>query len=226
MAAPLGFKTFVTGEVLTAGDTNGYLMQGVLVFATSAARTAALPSPNEGQMSFLKDSNVTEFYSGTAWEAVNSMNLLASGSLTGATVTLASIPSSYRDLHLRLYNYQSVTDSTGLTAIINGLTTNYAQTSGNSISALTLSNFSWGLSQPQDGAAGNGFIELIIYNYAGDTWKYGEVKAVTNNETNNAIINFYKFNLFQTTTSAVTSLAITSQGANFDGGTYELFGVK
>jgi hypothetical protein len=29
MAAGLGFKTFTTGEVLTAADTNGYLMQGI-----------------------------------------------------------------------------------------------------------------------------------------------------------------------------------------------------
>ena len=42
MAAGLGFKTFTTGEVLTAADTNGYLMQGILVFASSAARAAAV----------------------------------------------------------------------------------------------------------------------------------------------------------------------------------------
>ena len=40
MAAGLGFKTFTTGEVLTAADVNGYLMQGVLVFASTAARDA------------------------------------------------------------------------------------------------------------------------------------------------------------------------------------------
>jgi len=32
MAAGQGFKTFTTGEVLTAGDVNGYLMQGINVF--------------------------------------------------------------------------------------------------------------------------------------------------------------------------------------------------
>ena len=53
MAAGLGFKTFTTGEVLTAADTNGYLMQGVLVFATSAARDAAITSPQEGQIRIL-----------------------------------------------------------------------------------------------------------------------------------------------------------------------------
>jgi hypothetical protein len=70
MAAGQGFKTFTTGEVLTASDTNGYLMQGVNVFADAAARTAAITSPQEGQMSFLKDTNSTEYYSGSAWVAV------------------------------------------------------------------------------------------------------------------------------------------------------------
>lgn len=67
MAAGLGFKTFNTGDVLSAGDTNGYLMQGVLVFADAAARTAAITSPQEGQTSYLKDTDVIQVYSGSAW---------------------------------------------------------------------------------------------------------------------------------------------------------------
>jgi hypothetical protein len=67
MAAGLGFKTFTTGEVLTAADTNGYLMQGINVFANSAARAAAITSPQEGQYSYLKDTNALEYYDGAAW---------------------------------------------------------------------------------------------------------------------------------------------------------------
>jgi hypothetical protein len=67
MAAPLGFKTFNTGDVLSAADTNNYLMQGVLVFADAAARTAAITSPQEGQTSYLKDTDVIQVYSGSAW---------------------------------------------------------------------------------------------------------------------------------------------------------------
>ena len=67
MAAGLGFKTFTTGEVLTAGDVNGYLMQGINVFTNAAARTAAITSPQEGQYSFLKDTNALEYYDGAAW---------------------------------------------------------------------------------------------------------------------------------------------------------------
>jgi hypothetical protein len=70
MGAPLGFKTFATGDVLTAADTNGYLMQGIWVFADAAARSAAVTSPQEGNMSFLKNTNSTEYYSGSAWVAV------------------------------------------------------------------------------------------------------------------------------------------------------------
>lgn len=70
MAAGLGFKTFATGDVLTAGDTNGYLMQGVWVFANAAARTAAVASPQEGNMSFLKDTNSTEYYDGSSWSPI------------------------------------------------------------------------------------------------------------------------------------------------------------
>jgi hypothetical protein len=42
-------------------------MQGVLVFADAAARTAAVTSPQEGQTSYLKDTDVIQVYSGSAW---------------------------------------------------------------------------------------------------------------------------------------------------------------
>lgn len=71
MAAGLGFKTFATGDILTAADANGYLMsQTVMVFADSAARAAAITSPQEGMITFLKDTNSTEYYSGAAWVAI------------------------------------------------------------------------------------------------------------------------------------------------------------
>jgi hypothetical protein len=71
MAAGLGFKEFTTGDVLTAADANGYLAsQVVMVFADAAARTSAIASPEEGMISYLKDTNSTEYYSGSAWVAI------------------------------------------------------------------------------------------------------------------------------------------------------------
>jgi len=71
MAAGLGYKEFTTGDVLTAADANGYLAsQVVMVFASAAARTSAITSPEEGMMSYLKDTNAVQYYSGSAWVAV------------------------------------------------------------------------------------------------------------------------------------------------------------
>jgi len=93
MAAGLGFKTFATGDVLSAGDTNGYLMQGVLVFADAAARTAAITSPQEGQTSYLKDTDVIQVYSGSAWvtKSGGASPLTTKGDLYGYSTTDARV---------------------------------------------------------------------------------------------------------------------------------------
>jgi hypothetical protein len=71
MAAGQGYIEFATGDVLTAAAANGYLAsQVVMVFASAAARTSAIASPQEGMMSYLKDTNSVEYYSGSAWTAV------------------------------------------------------------------------------------------------------------------------------------------------------------
>jgi microcystin-dependent protein len=90
MAAGQGFKTFTTGEVLTAGDVNGYLMQGILVFATSTARDAAITSPQEGQFAYLKDTNVTTYYTGSAWANVDTTGMTNPMTTTGDTIYSSS----------------------------------------------------------------------------------------------------------------------------------------
>ena len=90
MAAGLGFKTFTTGEVLTAADTNGYLMQGVLVFASAAARDAAITSPQEGQFAYLKDTNVTTYYTGSAWANLDTTGMTNPMTTTGDTIYSSS----------------------------------------------------------------------------------------------------------------------------------------
>lgn len=71
MAAGLGYIEFATGDILTAAYANGYLAsQTVMVFADSAARTAAITSPQEGMFSYLKDTNITQYYSGSAWVSI------------------------------------------------------------------------------------------------------------------------------------------------------------
>jgi hypothetical protein len=131
MAAGLGYKEFATGDVLTAADANGYLAsQVVMVFASSAARTSAIASPQEGMISYLKDTDVTQYYSGSAWTSIGGasggMTSIASGSLSGSALSLTSISGSYKNLQLVLRNADT-SASCNMTLQVNNLTTGIYQ---------------------------------------------------------------------------------------------------
>ena len=183
MAAGLGFKTFTTGEVLTAADVNGYLMQGVLVFASAAARTSAIASPQEGQVSFLKDTNSTQYYDGAAWQEIavaGGMTLINTGgtTLTGASVTISSIPATYKDLQLIVREFKPATDGQDMRLRFNGDSgTRYAacDTSTSGATAFGLAQID--LTRGQDNSVATGLTAVTIYDYANTTtWKMGYYK--------------------------------------------------
>jgi hypothetical protein len=141
MAAGLGFKDFTTGEVLTAADVDGYLMQGIWVFASAAARDSAVTSPQEGNFAYLKDTNITTYYTGSAWT-----NLDTTGMVNPMTTTGDTIYSSSGSTPARLgigTAGQVLTVNSGATApewttISSGGMTLISQTVASAISSLTL----------------------------------------------------------------------------------------
>lgn len=115
MATGLGYKEFTTGDVLTAADANGYLAsQVVMVFASAAARTSAIASPQEGMISYLKDTNSTEYYSGSAWAAIGGAAAFAGASVyTSSAVsipngTLTTVTWNAEDFDTNSYHSTSV----------------------------------------------------------------------------------------------------------------------
>jgi|LakMenEpi03Aug12_release.lakeMendotaPanAssembly.Ray.scaffolds.fasta_scaffold81772_3 hypothetical protein len=118
MAAGLGYKEFTTGDVLTAADANGYLAsQVVMVFASAAARTSGIASPQEGMISFLKDTNSTEYYSGSAWVAIagaaSSPALILTGSADFTTSSAVNINNCFSATYL---NYLVLINLTAVSA--------------------------------------------------------------------------------------------------------------
>jgi hypothetical protein len=67
----LGYKLFTTGAVLTAAQVQHNLAnQSILFYASAAARdadTALTAALTEGLFCYLADTNITAYYSGSAW---------------------------------------------------------------------------------------------------------------------------------------------------------------
>jgi len=86
-----GRKVFTSGEILTAADVNSFLMdQSVMVFADSSARSSAIPTPSEGMISYLQDTDAVEKYT-TAWESVDTGGLIAVKSALKTDTFTASV---------------------------------------------------------------------------------------------------------------------------------------
>jgi len=70
----MAYKVFSNGDALTGGELNTYLMnQSVMVFASATARTAALPSPSEGMVTYLEDTNTLYLWNGSTWQSIVSV---------------------------------------------------------------------------------------------------------------------------------------------------------
>jgi hypothetical protein len=226
MAAGQGFKTFVTGEVLTAADTNGYLMQGVNVFASAAARSAAITSPQEGQMSYLKDTNSTEYYDGASWVAVGAagggMTLISTTTLSGASVTLSSIPQTYNQLKIYVTAATNNTADGKLTFKPNDGTN--GRWSGTDFNAVY--NGTGSVIQPAANIsrtnADNGFcFTYDNYTAAGYTNVF-HLDGYYYDGGNPRGINIAG----TTVAGPVTSFVLANTGGTFSGGTIKLYGVK
>ena len=94
----LGYKLFTTGDVLTASQVQHNLAnQSILFYASAAARdadTALTAALTEGLFCYLADTNITAYYSGSAWvplfqnQVLTSPKEQAAISATAATGTV------------------------------------------------------------------------------------------------------------------------------------------
>ena len=90
--AGLGRKTFSPGDVLTSSDVQGYLMdQSVMVFAGTATRDSAIPSPSAGMVAYSTATQL-QVYNGTAWVDASTGYGVASGTAASSTaITVSSV---------------------------------------------------------------------------------------------------------------------------------------
>jgi hypothetical protein len=106
----VAYKVFTNGSTLQASELNENLMQqAVSTFSNAAARTAAITSPVEGQLTYLLDVDRYESWSGSAWIQVITPGAWVSftPTFTGITLGNGTVSAKYskvgRTVHLSLF---------------------------------------------------------------------------------------------------------------------------
>ena len=95
----MAYKVFTNGSTLQASELNENLMQqSIAVFSNASARTAAITSPVEGQMTYLEDTNRYASWDGSAWVSPFAVVPLVNTSFSGQTnVSISNVFSSSFD---------------------------------------------------------------------------------------------------------------------------------
>ena len=111
--------TFTIGQVLTADQQNQSARTGVPVFATTVERDAAFGGAGEktlaeGQLAYLEDSNIVQYYDGSSWATVGPQTLSSGlNYITGASFTSVSSVSLPDDTFTSTYrNYRIILEIT------------------------------------------------------------------------------------------------------------------
>jgi hypothetical protein len=95
---------FTSGEVLTASDMNISAGTGVPVFANTTTRDAGFGGAGEkvlaeGQLCYLSDSNIVQYYTGAAWATVGpTTSKIAQVVSTTLTSTFTTTSTSFTDV--------------------------------------------------------------------------------------------------------------------------------
>jgi len=162
--------------------------------------------------------------------AADSFTTIASGTLStsSTTLSLTSIPTTYRVLHLYLWNFANGTDDT-IKYYFNGDTaTRYRNsvTYGNG-TAQTFTGTDLTIVSDLDSINGNrNFAHLEIPNYGeNNSGKMAYARSITANATTTTSGNTYSAIGMYNQTSAITRIDVFGT-TNWTQGSYALYGVK
>jgi hypothetical protein len=191
---------------------------GDVIYASAANTPARLGIGTTGQ--------VLQVSGGLpAWGTAPSggMTLISTTTLTGASITLSSIPQTYLNLYVVIRNFLPSTDSENTRVRVNSDSgTRYTDSSG------AFSNTYWSTGGTNDNAVTQSYIQMNIWDYTNTvTWKTASSLSFTNNATTptNVAAQNTPTQVYNQT-GAITSLTFFPGAGNFTSGTVLLYGVK
>lgn len=203
------------------------------IIAATAADTVARLAVGANDTVLTADSSTA---TGLKWAAVSAggMTQLATGSLSGSSVSLTSISGSYKELWLYVYEVSLAADNYGWGIQYNSITTStYTLTATRSDSSSVPNDADgtrWDVQTVGVGgmlaSSTNNFSIIRLPNYAASTG-YKAIQFTSYYQaysgSTNRVLNGGGY---QAGTGAITSLQIVTAGTTFDAGTYILYGVS
>jgi hypothetical protein len=158
------------------------------------------------------------------------LTLISTTTLTGASVTLSSIPQTYNHLQLIVQNWIPVNDNANLRFRFNADSTASRHVSNSMIGdvASSFGSTSAQFSAQQDNGTSQALIVGNVFNYTNTTtWKFYNVHAIGNNSTTTTEANYVTIlqGAYNQTT-AISSIELFANTGNLTSGTVLLYGVK
>jgi hypothetical protein len=184
-------------------------------------------------ISYLKDTNATEYYSGSAWTAIGGagggMTLLSTTALTSTSTIISTISQSYKHL---LINIKDVYATAGCSIALryNGDTgSNYGdrwiRTIASTVTSDTSNNTQFLLSQNSTSTDWSNKTNAEAW-----IWRYTDTSRIQTSMRSNGFNGSNKVAYFNegiyNASAAVTSITVICDGASFSGGTAYLYGVN
>lgn len=204
--------------------------KGDLITATAADTPARLAVGTNGQ-TLVADSTAA---TGLKWATVSSggMTSIASGSLSGTSVTLSSIAGTYKNLQLVLRDFTFSNTQNNPKITVNSITSySISQVATGSNGAALQTGYDQAVAQiylyynsiVQTPTASSSIIDFFDY---ANTSAYKIITARSQGDRGGGLQGVMNYVATVNSTAAITSITIGTNGNSFSTGTYTLYGVS